>query len=109
MSAAFDTQDLDLLINRVSIISITSSDLSWFKSYIFGRSFVVDHSSKRIPLKHGIPQASVLGPIIINIYLLPMYKMFHKYPMIKFHYFTDDIQMYSSICSSYVLNFCLLS
>ena len=67
MSAAFDTIDHKILIDRLSkTFGITGSALNWFVSYLTGRSqsvLIDDHSSDVMSLDFGVPQGSVLGPI----------------------------------------------
>ena len=42
-----------------------------------------------------IPQRSVLVPIVFNIYIAPIFKLFKIHPEIIFHYFADDLQIYT--------------
>ena len=97
MSSAFDTLDHNVLIHRLSAIGITGIALNWFISYITNRSSSVminTHSSPSRSITHGVPQGSVLGPLLFNIYLLPMFDIFTDYPDISFHTYADDLQLY---------------
>ena len=49
---------------------------------------------------YGIPQCSVIGPILFIIYILPIKSIFHKYPNIHYHIYADDLQIYTSFPSS---------
>lgn len=66
LSAAFDTIDHEMLIDRLSSeFGIRGTALQWFRSYPTGRSFQV--SVKNVLsdvhlLDYGVPQGSVLGP-----------------------------------------------
>ena len=72
LSAAFDTIDHNILITRLSSwFGIHGSVLSWFKSYLSSRSFRVkcdDNLSSFHTSSCGVPQGSVLGPLLIIMY-----------------------------------------
>ena len=71
-SAAFDTIDHDILLQRLEqLISIKGTALNWFKSYFSDRLQLVqinDESSVDTKVDHGVPQGSVRGPILFSIY-----------------------------------------
>ena len=93
MSSDFDTLDHNVLIYRLSAIGITGIALNWFTSYITKRSSSVrinTHSSPSRSITHDFPQGSVLGPLLFNIYLLPMFDIFTDYPDISFHTYAPD-------------------
>ena len=97
MSAAFDTLDHDILLHRLSSIGITGLALQWFQSYLHGRTSSVCINNNYSPshmISHGVPQGSVLGPILFNIYLLPLFNILDKHKDISFHTYADDIQIY---------------
>ena len=72
LSAAFDTLDHAILLRRLeSTFGISEVALSWFESYLSDRtqSVVVDGLiSTPIPLVFGVPQGSVLGPVLFTLY-----------------------------------------
>ena len=103
MSSAFDTLDHNVLIHILSAIGITGIALNWFTSYITNRFSSVrsnTNSSPSRPITHGIFHGSVLGPLLFNIYLLPMFDIFTDYPDISFHTYADDLQLYLNCTQS---------
>ena len=76
MLAAFDTIDHNILLYRLSHhFGINNSVLSWFRSYLNNRSHCVDvnnNVSRSFQLFSGVPQGSVLAPILFTLYIKPL-------------------------------------
>ncbi|KAK7094370.1 hypothetical protein V1264_005945 [Littorina saxatilis] len=99
LSAAFDTIDHDILLARLNTtFGITGTALGWFCSYLTGRTQAVviqnRHSEDTI-LKYGVPQGSVLGPVLFTMYIQPLGKVI-KHHNVLYHMFADDTQLQKS-------------
>ena len=72
LSAAFDTIDQTYLLQRLeTLFFVNGQALQWFASYLTGRtqSVTIDNTmSSPTPLDCGVPQGSVLGPILFSLY-----------------------------------------
>ena len=84
-SAAFDTTDHEILLARLqSYFGVDCTALAWLKSYVTGRMqfvSVLGHDSEPIPLSFGVPQGSVLGPVLFIMYTKPLSDLIAKHPV----------------------------
>ena len=100
LSAAFDTIDHSILLNRLSKrCGINGTCLKWFTSYLSDRHQMVkinDVTSESIRVKYGVPQGSVLGPILFTIYTTPLGEIIEECGLQRQTY-ADDTGIYHSI------------
>lgn len=99
LSAAFDTIDhhtlFDLLNTR---LGVHGKALQWFISYLTQRSQSVSingETSNPEILRYGVPQGSVLGPLLYTIYTLPLGDLLRSLN-VPYHFYADDTQLYLS-------------
>ena len=96
-SSAFDTVDHHLLLYKLcNLFCVKDNALKWFESFLEDRCFGVtieDVMSSLITVNHGVPQGSVLGPILFSLYTQDIYKIVSSYGL-NLHIFADDIQIY---------------
>lgn len=99
LSAAFDTIDHSILLNRLEKwFGITGSALDWLSSYLADRSQQIkldETLSARVGLHFGVPQGSVLGPILFTLYTTPLSTVIQG-QSISHHLYADDSQLYIS-------------
>ncbi len=100
LSAAFDTIDHKILLNRLSQrCGINGTCLKWFTSYLSNRHQMVKINntvSEPKEVKYGVPQGSVLGPILFTIYTAPLGEIIEQCGL-KRQTYADDTGIYHEI------------
>ena len=99
LSAAFDIMSKDKLLTQLEEeFGITNTCLKWIESYLTQHTQrVVVGSSRSDPvnLTFGVPQGSVLGPILFTLYTCPLGRICRKHSNV-YHLYADDQQIYLS-------------
>ena len=96
LSAAFDTLNHNTLLLRLQRdFGLSEMALQWFKTYVSGRTqrVVTDSTkSEALPMTSGVPQGSVLGPVLFLLYTAPLSRIFEEHH-IAYHLYADDTQL----------------
>ena len=103
ISAAFDTINHSKLLSRFrDEFGVTDMALKWLKSYIEDRQQFVKfgrHSSATVRCTSGVPQGSVLGPLIFAAYVSPIGEVISSHG-VDHHQYADDTQLFLAITAS---------
>ena len=75
LNEAFDTVDHNILLRKLKLIGLDSKSLNWFESYLSNRlqkTSISNTLSSPLPVSVGVPQGSILGPLLFIIYVNEM-------------------------------------
>ncbi|XP_031339427.1 uncharacterized protein LOC116167944 [Photinus pyralis] len=99
-SKAFDLVNHELLIAKLKHLGFDDNSVSWFTAYLNCRSQRVrisHRSSSFARIKRGVPQGSVLGPLLFSAFTFDLPTSLHQ---LRYHLYADDLQLYIECSTS---------
>lgn len=104
LSKAFDTLNHNILLNKLQFYGVHNTELQFFKSYLTSRMQYVeinDYQSKSMAISTGVPQGSILGPLLFLIFMNDIPSSSQAF---NFLLYADDTTLLSTVDCNLGLN-----
>lgn len=99
LSKAFDTLDHEILLDKLHYYGIRNTSNDWFRSYLTNRNQFVsfdNHNSSMMSLSTGVPQGSILGPLLFLIAMNDIHEASNKFHSVLY---ADDTSLIEPLCT----------